>query len=231
VGTAWGAGATADLKGSRGRKVFVGLWQEAIGTAGFRRRLAFTAIALALVALSLVRFLLWNEARPGLTLHDPVLAMFRPVDVSWLIFLIIYGCLVAAIILLARDPFRLLQAFQGYILVLLFRITTIWLVPLEPPAAIISLEDPVVQFFGGLSSTIDKDLFFSGHAATLFLLFLYLPGFLTRSVYLLGTIAVAALLLLQHVHYTIDVVAALPFAYAAFRIAGHFNLGYIRMRR
>ncbi len=206
-------------------------WQEAIGTVPFRLQGAITVIALAVVVIGLVRFLLWNEARPGAPLSDPLLAMFRPVDVSWLIFLLIYSCIGAAIIQLARDPFQLLRALQSYILVLLFRITTIWLVPLEPPAAIISLNDPLVQFFGGLSTTIDKDLFFSGHTAILFLLSLYLPGRLIRCMYLLGTIVVAGLLLLQHVHYTIDVLAAFPFAYAAYRITGRLTLGISKMHR
>jgi membrane-associated phospholipid phosphatase len=70
---------------------------------------------------------------------------------------------------------------------------------------------------------LNKDLFFSGHTATLFLIFLYLPGQPARRVFLPVILTVAMLLLLQHVHYTIDVVAAFPFAYAAFRMVRHLN--------
>lgn len=198
-------------------------WKDALGSSAFRRKAVASVIVLIVVLLILERFLHWNEVRPGVALPDPVLAMFSPIDVTGLIFLLVYASVAVAIVLLARDPGLLLHAIQGYTVVLIFRITTIWLVPLEPPTAIIPLKDPFVQFFGDLTTPLNKDLFFSGHAATLFLLLLYLPAQTARRVFLPVTLTVTMLLLLQHVHYTIDVVAAFPFAYAAFRMVRHLN--------
>ena len=43
--------------------------------------------------------------------------------------------------------------------------------PFNPPPEMIPLNDPFVQFFGS-GKLLTKDFFFSGHTATLFLLFL-----------------------------------------------------------
>jgi len=43
--------------------------------------------------------------------------------------------------------------------------------PLDAPERLILLNDPFVQFIGS-GEALTKDLFFSGHTATLFLLFL-----------------------------------------------------------
>jgi len=48
------------------------------------------------------------------------------------------------------------------------------LVPLEPPPGQIPLADPLVAL--GTGVTLQKDLFFSGHVATLVLCGLVLPG-------------------------------------------------------
>ena len=51
-----------------------------------------------------------------------------------------------------------------------------WATPLDPPPGMIVLEDPLVQLFGGASRPLTRDLFFSGHTSTMFLLFLAVPG-------------------------------------------------------
>jgi membrane-associated phospholipid phosphatase len=198
-------------------------WKDALRTPRFRCRVAVTLLALAAVLLALKSFLRWNETRPGKVLFDPVLALFPPVDLTWPIFLLVYGGVIGGLILLARDTERLLRAVQGYVLVIFLRIVIILLFPLEPPASMISLQDPVVQFFGGMAATPNKDLLFSGHTATMFLLYLNVSGRRARRVFLGGTLAVAVSLLLQHVHYTIDVLVAFLIAYAADRIVASLN--------
>jgi len=185
--------------------------------------MAVTLIALVAVLMTLKSFLSWNETRPGQVLSDPVLALFPPVDLTWLTFLLIYGGVIGGLILLAHDPERLLCAIQGYVLIIFLRIVTILLFPLEPPPSMIPLRDPIVQYFGGMVSTPNKDLLFSGHTATMFLLYLNLSGQRMRQVFLVGTIAVALSLLLQHVHYTIDVIVALFIGYAACRVVACLN--------
>jgi membrane-associated phospholipid phosphatase len=52
----------------------------------------------------------------------------------------------------------------------------------------------------------------------MFLLFLCVPQKKLKAALLIGTAVLAGCLLWQHVHYTVDVLAAPFFAYGAFRI-------------
>jgi hypothetical protein len=80
----------------------------------------------------------------------------------------------------------------------------------------IPLSDPFAEYFTA-GSVMTKDLFFSGHTATLFFLFLITEKKILRYIFLCATMAVAILVLAQHVHYTIDVFAAPFFTYGAYK--------------
>lgn len=193
-------------------------WVEAWRQRRFRLQaaLAFPALALALAALS--RFVGWVERRPGATLSDPVLALVRPRDVTWLTFAVIYAGLAAGLVLLLGRPRRLVAAAQAYVLMVALRVLAMWAVPLDPPPGLIPLRDPLVELFS-TGRTLTRDLFFSGHTATLFLLALAAPGRPSRAFFLGCTAAVAGCLLLQHVHYAVDVLAAPLAALASWRAA------------
>ncbi len=171
---------------------------------------------------TLATFLQWVEVRAGVVVPDPVLALFPPTDLTWFIFGLIYGALITALVFLARDPDRLLLACQSYSLMIVFRIVAMYLLPLDPPAQTIPLQDPFVQLFGS-GNVLMKDLFFSGHTSTLFLLFLTAGTRTRKTVYLCCTIAVASLIVIHHSHYTIDVYVAPFVAYTSYRIAVLFN--------
>jgi len=94
--------------------------------------------------------------------------------------------------------------------------------PFNPPADSIILNDPFVQLFGS-GEILTKDLFFSGHTATLFLLYLIADKKYLKFTYLIFTIIVGLAVLLQHVHYTIDVIAAPFFSYTSFRLVKIFK--------
>jgi hypothetical protein len=194
-------------------------WREAWADRGFRVRLLVTPPLLVGTLSALAALVKWVERRPGAVLPDPVLAMLAPRDVTWPVFTLIYVGIVLAVLLLVRSPVRLLLGAQGYVIMALLRIVVMWATPLDPPPGMIVLEDPLVQGFGGASQPLTRDLFFSGHTSTMFLLFLAVPGRATRAFFLAATVGVAFLVLVQHVHYAVDVLAAPPFAYAAWRIA------------
>ena len=116
---------------------------------------------------------------------------------------------------------------QTYCLTAVIRIVAMWLMPLDPPAGMIALKDPIVEFFGG-GNTLTRDLFFSGHTSTLLIIALILPGRRTRAFFASATAAVGACVILQHVHYAIDVLAALFFAYGCYRITGALHSWSVR---
>jgi membrane-associated phospholipid phosphatase len=168
-------------------------------------------------------FLSWNEAREGYALNDPLLAILGPVNVTWMIFPLTYIPIIAAIILAARSPMLLLAAINCYTVLLLLRMLTLYLLPLDPPVGIIPLQDPVMEHTAYSGRIKLKDLFFSGHTATQFMFFLLLRRKILKIIFLLCTIMLGLLLLLQHVHYTIDVIAAPLLAWVAVWIARWIN--------
>jgi hypothetical protein len=195
-------------------------WSQAWAERGFRWRLALTVPVLVATLAALAALVKWVERRPGAVLPDPVLAWLAPRDVTWPVFTLIYVGILLAVFLLARSPVRLVLGVQAYVVMALLRIVVMWATPLDPPPGMIVLEDPLVQGFGGASQALTRDLFFSGHTSTMFLLCLAVPGRAAKAYFLACTAAVATLVLVQHVHYTVDVLAAPAFAYAAWRIAG-----------
>jgi len=192
-------------------------WKEFLKVKRNQVEFIITLLLLSIILTALTNFLNFIEARHGVVLPDPVLNFFNPTDLTWLTFALIYISIVVGIATLAKDPTRLLFTIQLYILMVAVRILAMYLLPLDPPAKIIILKDPLVEFFG-TGQTLTKDLFFSGHTATLFILFLTSEKKTIKQIFLISTILVAFSVLLQHVHYTIDVVAAPFFTYACYKL-------------
>ncbi len=177
---------------------------------------------LALTLFFLAKFIDYNEERVGFTFVDPLLSLFNPINVTWWTFILIYGGLIVALVSISQSPWKLLIAFQAYTLIASLRLITIYFLPLNPPPHIIPLTDPFIEFFGG-GETLLKDLFFSGHTSTMFLFALLSKSKKMKYVFVAATVLVAASVLVQHVHYTIDVIVAPFFAYACYRIARLIN--------
>jgi len=190
-------------------------WKEAFRSSKFKIEFTATIILLIFILTALANFLNFVETRDGVVLKDPLLNLFEPVNLTWLIFGLIYISIITAIIVFLKNPESLITAFQSYIVMTFFRIIAMYLLPLNPPQKMIPLGDPFVEYFG-TGQLLTKDLFFSGHTATLFLLFLLADSKSIKIFFLISTIIVAVAVLLQHVHYSIDVLAAPFFAYCSF---------------
>ena len=192
-------------------------WIEGYKLKEVQFKLLVSIIFLAAALYLCSAFLGFVEAREGFSFNDPVLNLFNPVDLTWLIFSAIYLSLFTGIIILVRNPVRLTLAIQAYTVLILVRMIAMYSLPFDPPSSMIPLKDPFVQLFG-TGKLLTRDLFFSGHTATLFLLFLVVDKKPYKQLFLFLTVLVAVSVILQHVHYFIDVLAAPFFTFGCFII-------------
>ena len=192
-------------------------WGTFLQNKYYRNEFIFSLVTLAAVLFILANFLNFNESRNGVILSDPILHLFRAVDLTWLTFVLIYLSIITILFTVVLNPEKMIFTIQCYSLLLVIRMIMMFLIPLNPPEGMISLNDPFVQFFG-TGQILTKDLFFSGHTATVFLFYLVSEKKIFRTLFLLATVLVGASVLLQHVHYTIDTVSAPIFSYLSYRL-------------
>jgi len=161
----------------------------------------------------------WNETRPGTVFDDPILRLFKPIDISTVISVFTLVPIFLGLIYIFRKPTTTVYFLISAIVICGFRALTIYLVPLEPPIDIIPLSDPVIEtlFYGG--TILLKDLFFSGHTANLILMGLILEQKMIKNLLLISGFLVGTMVLLQHVHYSIDVLAAPFFSFVTYKIS------------
>jgi hypothetical protein len=196
-------------------------WASAWARPAFRLRLGLVLLLMAALLTVVPGFFHFIQARPGHRLADPLLALLPVHDVSVPTFALIYGAIAGTLVYLLPRPNLLLRALWAYLFLQLLRMGTLWLLPLEPPAALVLLRDPVMdRIFEVTTQPIVRDLFFSGHTATMTLLALAVRGCKLRRALLLMTAAVGLLVLIQRVHYSYDVLAAPLFAWLAYWLAG-----------
>lgn len=180
-----------------------------------------------LMLIILAHFIRWVETRPGFNFDDPLLNRFSPIDLTWVIFTILYLSVLWSIFSLAKTPGQLTQALLAYTMVLFLRMVAMYLLPLEAPKTIIPLKDPLIEYFG-TDVTLTKDLFFSGHTALIFLLFLAVTTKWEKFFLFIGTIIVAGGVLLQHVHYSIDVLMAFLASYSCWNVSTAFEKKFLK---
>jgi hypothetical protein len=127
------------------------------------------------------------------------------------------------LILFLKNPRLLLKGLQAYALLLSLRTVSIYLVPLETPRGMIFLQDPITAFFLNSVNTVTKDLFFSGHISAMCLFIYFSENKIWKTYLSIITPIVATLILWQHVHYTIDILAAPVFTYFSCKLIERVN--------
>ncbi|MHB8874197.1 MAG: phosphatase PAP2-related protein [Myxococcaceae bacterium] len=203
-------------------------------TRGLAAQLASSFAFRACCYAVMVWLALWAEARPAPTLPDTLLAQVPYVPwvdrYNYLLWLAAY--LPVALALLFIEPVRFCRYMVSSGLVALVRGACIAATGLGPvrggdvnagmdyahrSQAFWNLLSPLGFFGGGAQVYLTKDLFFSGHTATTFLLLLYVWRFpRLRWAMLAGHLAVVASVFFSHLHYTIDVVGAYAIAFTLF---------------
>ena len=178
------------------------------------KTLSIVALFQVFCVFVFIEFLSFHELRveyDGIFFEDPAFIYLPISDVSFPIFLITYGAVVTYLLLNRKKEHFLSRLLLSYAFIVLFRIITMSSLPLREPDTLVYLEDP---FLNNLiyPGDIVRDLFFSGHTALLFAIFLQSGK---KWYFLVLTIILAILLLIQRVHFSIDVIAAIPFAWLA----------------
>ena len=187
-------------------------WRAAWRHSVFRRKFFIGLFGIVALLLTFPWFFQTIEGHTGPVLNDWVLNQLPPRDVSLGIFLTIWATALLILIRARRSPAVFMLFAYGYILISLSRVLSINLFPLDPPPGLIPLIDPISNAFYG-EKYVTKDLFYSGHTSSIFLIFLCLRRWWDRLFALVGSLIVGSLLLVQHVHYTIDVLGAFVFTY------------------
>jgi hypothetical protein len=182
-----------------------------------KQNFLFTFLFTVVNVLMFTWFMRVNEHRIGIQFTEPLLEFILPVtDFTWEIFIITYGSILLGVAILISMPFDFLKTLQAYNLLIIFRLISIGIFPLEPSSLIIPMKDPIIETLAAYDGFIYKDLFFSGHTATLFLLGLTLNNNWIKAYFYITTFIVAFMLVKQQVHYSIDVLAAPIFAYICY---------------
>lgn len=199
-------------------------WKQATQNHAFRLRLILGHLLLISLVLALPHFFDYIEDREGFMLYDPILNILSPLDLSVPIFISIWGTTALLLYRCVNSPAIYITAIYGFAIILLARIITITLVPLDAPSGLIPLIDPISNIAYGKVDYITKDLFFSGHTSSQFLIFLCLTNKRDKMIALTSTFLVGCMVLFQHVYYTIDVLAAPVFTYACVWLGKELSL-------
>lgn len=180
---------------------------------------------------------LWNELQSAPTLPDRILQHVPYVPsiarLNYLVWLLFYLPLSATLLL--TEPKRWIRYMHTGSLLSLLRGVCIVLTglgtpdPSHNPSGIfqrryldiyLDLLSPLGVFQrNALHSYLTKDLFFSGHTATTFVLFLYLSHRpVLRVIALFAHFFVVMTVFVSHIHYSIDVVGAWAITFAVFAL-------------
>jgi hypothetical protein len=154
----------------------------------------------------------------GITLDDWVLREFPAKDVSPLIVFFESSAIILLITRSITNPDIFITYLIAVIFILMSRIVAIDITRLSPPIGLIELKDPFADIVYK-SGFIKRDLFYSGHASILFLIYLCLHKKTDRYYVLFAAISVCFLLLIQHVHYTVDIISAPFFSTGCFLLS------------
>lgn len=193
-------------------------WAQAFRSPLFRKNFWVVVVAVTVCLTILPYFFQIIERREGSVLHDPLLDILPSANVSFPIFAFVWLTAGLMLVRCFQNPQIMLLAFCSFALFICSRFITISLFPLNPPPGLITLIDPLTNSFYG-KDFITKDLFYSGHTASQFMFFFCLQKRRDKQFALLSGIVIGLLVLVQHVHYTIDVLAAPIFAYLCYFVA------------
>ena len=191
-------------------------WKTAFADRSFTISFLGALVVFSIFPFKADDYFQWIQLRDGIQWNDSILNALPALNVSYPIFGIIYLSVIYLLYRLLQDPKRFVWFAWAFNVETLFRFICIYLVALDPPVGLVDLHDPLAEMFiYGENMAITKDLFFSGHTATMVFVCYFLPTTKERRIAIGLSLLLVSLLLVQHVHYSLDVVAAPLFTLAA----------------
>ena len=150
------------------------------------------------------------ESRKGIQLTDELLYFLPSYDFSVPVFILLYTSLTLVVLSHLDKPNVILRIVEMHFFVAIVRQLCILLIALEPPAGLIVLRDVFLEnTVYPRQSPLTKDLFFSGHAASIWLYYLCAERKTIKHIMIGSTVIMSLMILSMRVHYTYDVYGAI----------------------
>ena len=188
----------------------------------------FTFFVFGIISLVFSYFLIWVETRvPYLGEFIDPLFFWDPIDFSIPTFILTYGIIMCYIFFHLKSPLKVIHFIQMITFIVLCRIISLTLIQFDAPQIVwstveaanidgqtmIQLTDPILnniiyhknEFLNSNPIYTHHDLFFSGHTAKCLLASLLYENKKIKILFIILTCIMAIFLILQHVHYSIDV--------------------------
>ena len=140
--------------------------------------------------------------------YDPLLSFITPRPINLELNIFSYTTLLVLLLYFLTKPRMLLIVLHALLLMWMLRWLTMYLLPLATPPHKVPLHDVIAYS----NYTISRDLFFSGHTATLVIMLCALKNRWLFIYAFIMTLVIIALLLIGHQHYLLDIVCAPFFA-------------------
>ncbi len=192
-------------------------WKSALQNRFFSLKLFLFPILFIIYSAITQQLGNYIEARQGIRLEDKLLMIFPSRDFSIEIFILLYSSLFLLVITHLSKPAVILRIIEMHFLVAVVRQICILMVALEPPAGMIILRDVFLEnTIYPQNSPLTKDLFFSGHVASIWIYFLCSQKKYLKYSMLVASVAMSFMILSMRVHYTYDVFGAMAFTTAIY---------------
>jgi hypothetical protein len=202
---------------------FILAWKGAWQLWAFRNQFLWSIGALLVTLVLHYLLLMLLEKRQGPVLNDPILQIFPPYDLHWIVYALTYSGILLGFTALFPQPFTVLLTFRSGVVLLALRVIGIALLPLDPPRGVIPLVDPLSTLWLH-SPPPTHDLLFPWQVAVLALLAITVTARDLRIVFTVFAALVSILFLFQHSQYSLGLFLAPCFAFVAFGIARVFTV-------
>ncbi len=192
--------------------LFLREWKSALSDRNFLLKLLITP-GLFLVYSAITQKLgNYVEMRKGILLNDKLLEIIPSFDFSLFVFILLYSSLTIVILTHLQKPKVILRIIEMHFFVAVVRQICILCIALEPPVGIIVLRDVFLEnTVYPRNSPLTKDLFFSGHVASIWLYFLCAENKMIKYYLGFATLFMSFMILSMRVHYSYDIYGAFFF--------------------